>query len=54
MNKDGGLKGIARILCTVALMIAAGFISGCGGYDVGPDPLPWSQPADPGPLSSAK
>lgn len=54
MTSDNRLAGIARIFCAVAMWVAAGCMSGCGGYDVGPDPLPWSPSADPGPQSTGK
>jgi hypothetical protein len=53
MASDIGLASIVRILCTVAVLLAAGSMSGCGSYDVGPDPAPWS-PAEEAPRSSGK
>jgi hypothetical protein len=53
MASDIGLGAIVRILCTAAVLLAAGCVSGCGSYDVGPDPLPWS-PVDEAPQSSGK
>jgi hypothetical protein len=53
MISDSGLAAIVRILCTAAALLIAGIIGGCGSYDVGPDPLPWS-PADEAPQSSGK
>jgi hypothetical protein len=38
-----------RIVFVCAMWVAAGCISGCGYDHVGPDPLPWTQPADPNP-----
>ncbi|HWP10633.1 MAG TPA: hypothetical protein VNN06_02335 [Ramlibacter sp.] len=45
---------IARIFRIAAMWAAAGCLIGCGGYDVGPDPAPWSAPDDPGPQSSRR
>jgi hypothetical protein len=46
------LTGTARIFLAVAMWIAAGCMGGCGGYDVGPDPMPWSPPEEPAARSS--
>ena len=53
MASNIGLAAIVRILCTVAVLLATGFMTGCGSYDVGPDPLPWS-PVDEASQSSRK
>jgi hypothetical protein len=53
MISGSGLAAIVRILFTAAVLLAAGCVSGCGSYDVGPDPLPWS-PVDEAPPSSGK
>jgi hypothetical protein len=54
MVLDNRLVLIARAFFTVALLAAVGCMSGCGDYEVGPDPLPWNPPADPGPRSPEK
>jgi hypothetical protein len=43
---ENRLAAISRVVLSVALLLAAGCMSGCGGYDVGPDPLPWSAPEE--------
>ena len=38
---------VARQLQRAALLTALCCAGGCGGYDVGPDPQPYSPPAEP-------
>jgi len=40
MASDNGLTGLVRLVCGATLLVAAMCASGCGEYDVGPDPLP--------------
>jgi hypothetical protein len=54
MILDGTPAAIARILFAAALVVAAALTSGCGDYDVGPDPLPWNPPADASPQSPGR
>jgi hypothetical protein len=54
MVLDNRLAQMARAFFTMAFLAAMGCISGCGEYDVGPDPLPWNPPAEPAPQSPGK
>lgn len=50
---DKQLRVLARIVFAAAAWVAVGCISGCGYDHVGPDPLPWTPPADPNPQRSS-
>lgn len=47
------MAAIVRKVCTAAVLFGAALLGGCGGYDVGPDPLPW-RPVEQAPQSSGK
>lgn len=47
------MAAIVRIICTAAVLSGAALMGACGGYDVGPDPLPW-RAVDEAPQSSGK
>ena len=51
MASKNGLAAIARIVCAVAMLVAAACMSGCE-EDAGPDadPSPWTGSADTVPL----
>lgn len=53
MVSDNRLAAIVRILRVAAVLLAAAGMSGCGSYDVGPDPVPWS-PSEETSQSSGK
>jgi hypothetical protein len=46
MDSDYRLAGTARTIFSAAVLAAALWLGGCADYDVGPDPSPWSPPAE--------
>lgn len=47
------MAAIVRMVCTAAVLLTGALLGGCGGYDVGPDPLPW-RAVEEAPQSSGK
>jgi hypothetical protein len=47
MTSKNRLTGIARIIFTVMMLLTANGMTGCSDEQAGPDPLPWTAPADP-------